>query len=230
MNRLAQPQPVEQNVGQDHRGRWLEKLPRVEDARRPDLAGGSRPSARPSRPPASPEAPPAVGGAVRALAHGHHLSGAEGLPQEHGEGALDVQDGGGPLGREAQAGEPRPAAPCPDGRNDGGLVRRDVGSPAPTDPETATNANPLTQQSERARQDQRQKGPAQDSAQQPPLSVGSTREGWGLGPTSEHGPCKGQPPPGCRQNVGPPPKKGQTLDFYMKSLPFKILHYIFFNG
>ena len=48
--------------------------------------------------PASPEAPPAVWSAVRALAHGHHFAGAEGLPQEHGEGALDVQDGGGPLG------------------------------------------------------------------------------------------------------------------------------------
>ena len=47
--------------------------------------------------PASPEAPPAVWSAIRALAHGHHLTGAEGLPQEHGEGALDVQDGGGPL-------------------------------------------------------------------------------------------------------------------------------------
>lgn len=46
---------------------------------------------------ASPEAPPAVWSAIRALAHSHHLAGAEGLPQEHGEGALDVQDGGGPL-------------------------------------------------------------------------------------------------------------------------------------
>lgn len=73
--------------------------------------------------PASPEAPPAVWGAIRALAHGHHLTGAEGLPQEHGERALDVQDGGGPLrgrrGRPATA-EPLPArASCADGRSDG---------------------------------------------------------------------------------------------------------------
>ena len=54
--------------------------------------------------PASPEAPPAVWSAVRALAHGHHFTGAEGLPQEHGEGALDVQDGGGPLWGERVGG------------------------------------------------------------------------------------------------------------------------------
>lgn len=74
--------------------------------------------------PASPEAPPAVWGAIRALAHRHHLTRAEGLPQEHGERALDVQDGGGPLqgGRGTQAiGEALPAsgAYCPNGRNDG---------------------------------------------------------------------------------------------------------------
>lgn len=47
--------------------------------------------------PPLPEAPAAVGGAVRALPHRDHLPRAESFPQEHREGALDVQDGGGPL-------------------------------------------------------------------------------------------------------------------------------------
>lgn len=47
--------------------------------------------------PPLPEAPAAVRGPIRALAHCDHLPRAEGFPQEHREGALDVQDGGGPL-------------------------------------------------------------------------------------------------------------------------------------
>ena len=88
--------------------------------------------------PALPEAPPAVWGAVRALAHCHHLARAEGLPQEHREGALDVQDGGGPLreGGGRAVGERPPASPnCSTGRNDAmGWSGQRTRFPAPTAP------------------------------------------------------------------------------------------------
>ena len=110
---------------------WLGKWQWVENVRRPN--GPALPTH-----PASPEAPPAVWSAVRALAHGHHLAGAEGLPQEHREGALDVQDGGGPLrggedGGQAWVSRPQPRLTAlKAGMIQWASLGKELGFPAPT--------------------------------------------------------------------------------------------------
>lgn len=154
--RLRSGQPARLSLGQDPRA------PATGEA----AMGRKRkeaPSGRnvPPRPPPSPEAPPAVRGAVGALAHGHHFARAEGLPQEHREGALDVQDGGGPLQGGGERGKPRvshlPArACCPSGRKDAtGQDGQRIGFLAPTQ-ETVTNANthPGAPQDKQVQQDQ----------------------------------------------------------------------------
>jgi len=63
--------------------------------------------------PPLPEAPAAVGRPIGALPHGDHLPRAEGSPQEHREGALDVQDGGGPLPGTPGTPQPGVGGPSP---------------------------------------------------------------------------------------------------------------------
>lgn len=173
--------------------------------------------------PASPEAPPAVWSAVRALAHGHHLAGAEGLPQEHGEGALDVQDGGGPLwGERVARWRVSRAQPC-----------LTVPKPGMTQKTRLSRSHyPCIKDSNTHRHlagenEGRVSSPCPRTPGVPSV-LGIPREGWGPGQTRG---CR-RPPPRVKgaatshpsRNVGPPcqasnfSRKARNLDFSMKSL------------
>lgn len=189
-----------------------------------------------SRPPASPEAPPAVRGTIRALAHGHHLAGAEGLPQEYGEGALDVQDGGGPLWERACAGRWR-ASPSwvaePTGRAGVGWAGSQASRPLCSRKQGYTLTDPTRawQGSERVEQDERQ----EDHSPSPsPVTRAQQSRHWVLGPTGRRMPhVKGQLPlthqSTARQECGQAYsflRKVSNLDFYVKSLHLKILNFL----